>query len=137
MRFSLLFPISALILVLSLSQAFLDYANIMIRMPSLIPSESNPVVEGLEPNAVPDVMRAKELEELVRSIPRLIALLPDVLSLAHSGSAGRSGSGMDRTDPTQLKLKHQVALHEMTARLVKVVDRVRPNALVSLNSHCF
>jgi len=111
-------------------KAFLDYANIMMRIPALLPSDSNPIVEGLEPDAVPDAIRAKELEDLVRGIPRLITLLPDVLSLAHSGigSRSRSRSG-DRADPTQLKLKHQVALHEMTARLVRVVDRVRPNAL--------
>lgn len=100
----------------------------MTRIPTLIPSETNPVVEGLEPDAVPDAMRAKELDDLVRGIPRLISLLPDVLTLARSGSKG--GSRANRTDAAQLKLKHQVALHEMTARLVKVVDRVRPNAMV-------
>ncbi|KAJ3921186.1 nuclear protein 96-domain-containing protein [Lentinula edodes] len=108
-------------------KAFLDYADTMTRIPTLIPSETNPVVEGLEPDAVPDAMRAKELDDLVRGIPRLISLLPDVLTLAHSGSKG--GSRASRTDAAQLKLKHQVALHEMTARLVKVVDMVRPNAM--------
>ncbi|KAJ3813268.1 nuclear protein 96-domain-containing protein [Lentinula aff. lateritia] len=108
-------------------KAFLDYADIMTRIPTLIPSEINPVVEGLEPDAVPDAMRAKELDDLVRGIPRLISLLPDVLTLAHSGSKG--GSRANRTDAAQLKLKHQVALHEMTARLVKIIDRVRPNAM--------
>ncbi|KAF9066758.1 nuclear protein 96-domain-containing protein [Rhodocollybia butyracea] len=108
-------------------KTFLDYANIMLRIPVLIPSDSNPVVEGLEPNTIPDAVRATELDDLVRGIPRLIALLPDVLSLAHSGSKSRSEKA--RTDQTQLKVKHQVALHEMTARLVKVVDRVRPSVL--------
>ncbi|KAF5389513.1 hypothetical protein D9757_004196 [Collybiopsis confluens] len=105
-------------------KAYLDYADIMTRIPALIPSESNPVVGGLEVDPIPNADRSKELEDLVRGIPRLISLLPDVLSLAHIG-----GKGRHRSDPTQLKLKHQVALHEMTARLVRIVDRVRPNIL--------
>ncbi|KAJ3827583.1 nuclear protein 96-domain-containing protein [Lentinula raphanica] len=105
-------------------KAFLDYANIMTRIPTLLPSETNPVVDGFEPDAVPDASRSKELDDLVRGIPRLIALLPDVLTLAQN-----LNKGGNKADPTQLKLKHRVALQEMTARLVKVMDRVRPTAM--------
>ena len=97
----------------------------MLRIPTLLPSESNPIVEGSEPDTVPDAARVKELEDLVRGIPRLITLLPDVLSLAHSAGSGRSMREKDRLERTGMKLKHQVALHEMTARLAKVVDRFR------------
>ncbi|KAJ4000271.1 nuclear protein 96-domain-containing protein [Lentinula boryana] len=101
-------------------KTFLDYANIMIRISALVHSETNPIIEGVEPDAVPEATRAKELDDLVRGIPRLIALLPDVLTLARSVSKGGN---------RVLKLKHQVALHEMTARLVKVLDRIRPHAM--------
>jgi nuclear pore complex protein Nup98-Nup96 len=64
-----------------------------------------------EGDAVPDASQALELDELVRSVPKLIGILPDVLR--------------DRSD-----VRHNAALAEMIAGLVVVLDKVQPLALV-------
>ena len=85
-------------------QAFLDYVTVRTRMPALRSELSNA--------RVPDAAQALELEELSRSIPKLIGILPDVLR--------------DRSDP-----RHNVALSEMISRLTAELDAVQPLALVS------
>ena len=64
-----------------------------------------------ETGAVADVSQATELDELARSIPKLVEILPDVLR--------------NRDDP-----RHNAALAEMIGGLMFRLDRVRPLALV-------
>lgn len=61
--------------------------------------------------AIPDAVDESELESLARTIPRLMAILPDVLYL--------------QSDP-----RHKVALAEMMSGLTVVLDQVKPLALV-------
>lgn len=61
--------------------------------------------------AVPDAAEAAELDNLARSVPRLISILPDVLH--------------DQSD-----VRHQAAVAEMTAHLTTRLDRVKPLAIV-------
>lgn len=62
-------------------------------------------------SAVPDATQETELDELTRSIPKLIEMLPSILR--------------DRDDP-----RHHAALAEMISGLVQVLDRSKPLALV-------
>lgn len=64
-----------------------------------------------ETDAVPDASEATELDDLTRSIPKLIEILPDVLR--------------NRNDS-----RHNAALGEMLANLMAKLDRVKPLALV-------
>ena len=75
----------------------------MTRLPELHASISDA--------AVPDAVEETELESLVRAIPRLMGILPDVLYL--------------QSDP-----RHRVALAEMMSGLTAVLDQVKPLALV-------
>ena len=75
----------------------------MTRLPELHASISDA--------AVPDAVEEAELESLVRTIPRLMGILPDVLYL--------------QNDP-----RHKVALAEMMSGLTAVLDQVKPLALV-------
>ena len=84
-------------------QAYLDYAHAMTRLPELHASISDA--------AAPDVAEETELESLVRAIPKLMGILPDVLYL--------------QSDP-----RHRVALAEMMSGLTAVLDQVKPLALV-------
>ena len=84
---------------LSVHQVFIDYANAMTRLPELR--------EFHRADAVQDASHAVELEELSRSIPKLLAILPDVLP--------------DRTD-----VRHKVAISEMIAGLTLRLDQLRP-----------
>lgn len=68
--------------------------------------------ENLDENAVPDASEAHELEELTRSLPKLIGVLPDVLR--------------DRGDA-----RHNVALAGMVSDLTVALDQVNPQVLVS------
>lgn len=79
--------------------------DIMTRLPEL--------VEQQDPTAVPDAAQQSEIDDLTRAVPRVIELLPDVLT--------------DKTD-----VRHKVALNEMVSGLVKLMDRIRPFALVCL-----
>lgn len=65
-------------------------------------------------NAVLDATQTFELDDLTRSIPRLIDILPDVLR--------------NRDDP-----RHNAALAEMIAGLMFLLDKFKPLALVCLN----
>lgn len=67
-----------------------------------------------ETDAVPDASQALELDELARSVPKLIEILPDVLR--------------NRDDP-----RHSAALAEMIGGLMFRLDRVKPLALVCHN----
>lgn len=65
-----------------------------------------------EADATPDAVEAAELDELTRSVPKLIGILPDALRDY-------------RSDP-----RHKAALAEMVKGLMGEVDRVRPLVLV-------
>lgn len=84
-------------------QAYLDYAHAMTRLPELHAS--------LADAAVPDAAEEMEFESFVRTIPKLMGILPDVLYL--------------QNDP-----RHKVALAEMMSGLTAVLDQVKPLALV-------
>jgi nuclear pore complex protein Nup98-Nup96 len=62
-------------------------------------------------SAVPDATQVSETEDLARSIPKLMDILPDVLR--------------NRDDP-----RHNAALAEMVAGLMLQLDKVKPLALV-------
>ncbi|THV04722.1 hypothetical protein K435DRAFT_746502 [Dendrothele bispora CBS 962.96] len=89
-------------------KTFLDYVKVMTRLPVLLEEES--------PDAIPDASNAQEMEDLIRSVPKLVGLLPDVLT--------------SRTD-----IRHKVALHEMTSRLVGMVDRAKPEVVSQVQPH--
>jgi len=84
-------------------KVFLDYVHIMTRL-----RELNALV--LEHNSLPDLAQVSELEELARSVPKLISILPDVLR--------------NHSDP-----RHNAALVEMISGMMKQLDLLRPLAL--------
>lgn len=84
----------------------MDYAHIMTRLPEL-------QAQMADTEAMPDASQATELDQLTRSIPKLIEILPDVLR--------------NRDDP-----RHNAALAEMTSELILKLDKVKPLALVRL-----
>jgi nuclear pore complex protein Nup98-Nup96 len=86
-------------------QAFLDYVHIMTRLPELLEEQAD--------DALPDASQSDEIDELARSIPKLIGILPDVLR--------------NTWDP-----RHPAALSVMIAGLVAQVDKVRPLGLVGV-----
>ena len=91
-------------------QIFFDYANIMTRLPRLLDS----ITADNEEDAVPDASQAEEVEELSKRIPRIIAILPDVLHRSRVTDA-----------------KHPAALEEMTKDLLRLVERANPMLLVN------
>jgi nuclear pore complex protein Nup98-Nup96 len=86
----------------------LDYANAMERLPALRQSLAD------ASDAVPDAAEADEVNELCRSVPKLLTLLPEVLYNRDQDS------------------RHAAALADMSASLVLKLDSVRPLALVSI-----
>ena len=82
----------------------MDYANATARLPDL--------KENLDGNVVPDASEAHEFEELTRSVPKLIGILPDVLR--------------DRGDA-----RHNVALAGMVSDLTVALDQANSQLLVS------
>ncbi|KAI0052123.1 hypothetical protein FA95DRAFT_1553794 [Auriscalpium vulgare] len=86
-------------------KVFLDYARIRTQLPELR-------VQVQDPDAVADSSQAAEFEDLIRIIPRLIGILPDVLR--------------DRSDP-----RHNVALSYMVSELTRELDKAQPLALSS------
>jgi len=82
----------------------LDYANATVRLPDL--------KERLDEDAVPDASEAQELEELIRNVPKLVGILPDVLR--------------DRGDA-----RHNVGLAGMVSDLAAALDQVNSQVLVS------
>jgi len=87
----------------SRGKIFLDYVEIVRTLPELREQVQ-------DPDVVPDAAQAAELDELTRSIPRLLTALPDLLR--------------DRSDP-----RHNAALAEMTENLVRELDLTRPLSL--------
>jgi len=83
----------------------------MTRLPKLL-DDAAAESDGAE--TVPNATRAQEIETFSKQIPRLIALLPDIL---HRNRA---------TDP-----RHVAALEEMTKDLLKLVESAQPLLLVS------
>ncbi|THH28963.1 hypothetical protein EUX98_g5225 [Antrodiella citrinella] len=80
-------------------KVFLDYAHAMIRLPELR--------EFYRTDAIPDASHTAEVEDFARSIPKLLAILPDVLP--------------DRKD-----IRHKVAVSEMLTGLTLRLDQFRP-----------
>jgi nuclear pore complex protein Nup98-Nup96 len=76
----------------------------MTRLPELLDAQSD--------DAVPDAHQDTEIDELSKSVPKLIGVLPDVLR--------------DTND-----IRHRAALAEMVSGLVAQVDKVRPLVLVN------
>ena len=90
-------------LFLILFQVFSDYVHIITRLPQLLEEQVD--------DAVPDASQSTEIDDLARSVPKLIGILPDVLR--------------NNWDP-----RHPAALKVMTAALVAQTDKIRPLALV-------
>ncbi|KAK7033646.1 hypothetical protein VNI00_012646 [Paramarasmius palmivorus] len=83
-------------------KVFLDYADILTRLPVLLDELSTE-----SGNTVPDAAHTSEIERHVQGIPKMIGLLPDVLNRNTKVDGGR----------------HAVALNEMTTELVRIRDR--------------
>ena len=66
-------------------------------------------------DAVPDAAYAAEVEELTRSVPKMITMLPNILR--------------DRSD-----IRHNAALAEMISGLTLRLDQLRPLAVSLLHS---
>ena len=99
-------------------QVFLDYTRIMIRLPQLLDA----VAADDEDDALPDASQAEEIDDLSKMVPKIIAILPDVLHRNRLTDA-----------------RHPAALEEMTKDLLKLVERAKPMLLVrvilQLNSY--
>jgi nuclear pore complex protein Nup98-Nup96 len=66
---------------------------------------------SVDADSMPDAAEASEIDEIARTIPRLIGILPDVLR--------------DRTDP-----RHNVAVAEMISKLMLCMQAIKPLAIV-------
>lgn len=77
----------------------------MTRLPELRDRLDNPID--------PDAADAAEIEELTRTVPKLIQQLPDVIN-------------------EQLDIRHKVALSEMISGLTSRLDQIRPLAVSHL-----
>lgn len=84
---------------------FLDYAQALTRLPQL----RERLVQG---DGALDADETSELDHFSRSVPKLVSILPDVL-------------------PDRSNSRHTAAAAEMTTRLVRHLDQIRPVALVS------
>ncbi|KAI0739083.1 nuclear protein 96-domain-containing protein [Daedaleopsis nitida] len=84
-------------------KVFLDYTHAVTRLPQL----REHLTQG---DGTLDPEEAVELDQLSRSIPKLISVLPDVL-------------------PDRSNVRHSAALTEMTNKLVYHLDRTRPLAI--------
>lgn len=87
-------------------KVFLDYVHAMTRMPEL-----RDYINDID--AVPDEAYAAEVEEMSRTVPKMISMLPDILR--------------DRSD-----IRHNAALAEMISGLTSRLDQLRP---LSLGTH--
>ncbi|RDX47214.1 hypothetical protein OH76DRAFT_1354468 [Lentinus brumalis] len=84
-------------------KVFLDYAHALTRLPLL----REELVQG--DGSLP-ADEAAELDQLSRSVPKLVSILPDVL-------------------PARSDVRHNAAIAEMTNKLVYHLDRTRPLAI--------
>ena len=87
----------------------MDYTHAITRLPQL----RERLVQG---DGVLSVDESAELDQLARSVPKLITILPDVL-------------------PDRSNFRHNAALAEMTNKLVHHLDRSRPLAVVRLSPY--
>ncbi|EIW55247.1 uncharacterized protein TRAVEDRAFT_130647 [Trametes versicolor FP-101664 SS1] len=84
-------------------KVFLDYAQALTRLPQL----RERLVQG---DGALDADETSELDHFSRSVPKLVSILPDVL-------------------PDRSNIRHTAAAAEMTTRLVRHLDQIRPVAL--------
>lgn len=94
-------------------KVFIDYVKILTRVPALHEQMEAERRERGGGTIIPDAAQADELDDLIRKVPKVIALLPDVL---HRGR---------NTDD-----RHAAAIEEMTQRLLAVVGKARPSTLL-------
>ncbi|RXW16183.1 hypothetical protein EST38_g9671 [Candolleomyces aberdarensis] len=95
---------------------FVDYANVLTRVPQLqerLQEEKEGRADGISAPGEPSP--AEELEDLMRKVPKLIALLPDILHR-----------------PRSVDDRHTAAIEEMTQSLLRVTGKAKPSTLVSL-----
>ncbi|KAG6826063.1 hypothetical protein H0H93_016841, partial [Arthromyces matolae] len=81
-------------------KVFLDYVKIMTHLPSLAP----------EPDAVPDAEQNTQFEDVIRNVPKLIGVLPNLF----------------RQDSD---VRHSAARTEMIAGMVRQVKKYAPTIL--------
>ena len=86
-------------------QVFLDYSHVLTRLPQLRD-------RLIETDGALDAGELSELEQLSRSVPKLVSIIPDVL-------------------PDRTNIRHTAAAAEMTNQLVRHLDQIRPLAIVS------
>ncbi|KAI8976665.1 nuclear protein 96-domain-containing protein [Trametes punicea] len=84
-------------------KVFLDYAHALTRLPQLRE-------RLVETDGALDAEEAAELDQLSRSVPKLVSNLPDVL-------------------PDRANVRHTAAAAEMTTQLVRQLDQIRPLAI--------
>ncbi|KAI0631003.1 nuclear protein 96-domain-containing protein [Trametes polyzona] len=84
-------------------KVFLDYAQALTRLPQL----RERLVQG---DGTVDEDETAELDQLSRSVPKLVSVIPDVL-------------------PDRSNVRHTAAAAEMTNQLVRHLDQIRPLAI--------
>ncbi|KAF9476965.1 hypothetical protein BDN70DRAFT_862477 [Pholiota conissans] len=94
-------------------KVLLDYVETMIQLPRLL---NEVLTENEEAETMPDAARTARIDTLSKRIPRMIALLPDIL---HRKRA---------VDP-----RHVAALEEMTKDLLKLEEKARPLLLSQIH----
>ena len=90
-------------------QLFLEYADALTRLPRFRD-------RLLQTNGALTADESADLDQLARSVPKLVSLLPDAL-------------------PDRSSVHHNAALTEMTNELVYHLDRAKPLAIV--RPRCF
>lgn len=86
----------------------------MTKLPKLLDEVA---AENEDGETVPDAVQSEHIDALAKGIPRIIALLPDILHRSRTVDA-----------------RHVAALEEMTKDLLKLEERARPLLLVCLLS---
>ncbi|TFK26610.1 nucleoporin nup189 [Coprinopsis marcescibilis] len=94
-------------------KVFIDYVDILTRVPLLLEQIQSEQTEEGEDTTIPDAAQTAELDDLTRKIPKLIALLPDVLHR-----------------PRAVDDRHCAAVEEMTQSLVAVMRKAKPGMLL-------
>ena len=88
----------------------------MIRLPQLLDA----VAADGDEEAYLDASQAEEVDDLTKRIPKIIAVLPEILHRNHATDA-----------------RHPAALEEITKDLLKITERVKPMMLlVSVSPLC-
>ncbi|PPR00799.1 hypothetical protein CVT24_000731 [Panaeolus cyanescens] len=93
-------------------KVYMDYVNIMTRLPKLL---DDVAAEQEERETVLDASQADEIDELSKRIPKVLALLPDIL---------HRGRTVDE--------RHVAALEEMSKDLLKLLERSKPLLLTQI-----